>query len=122
MTTPSPSDAFARRECGCPVKSGRFPYKCPQHAALDGRAALPWGNQDTPGWYQDNCCPFCGRVNAYGLACNYSEACALCGVRSCRSHGQAVYMLKVICPRDVNPRTKVGRALLKSFAMMGGAK
>lgn len=116
MIASSPSDAFPRLSCGC-AASPLYPYKCPGHAALDGRAALPAppaaaGSQ----WYADNCCPFCWRVNPYGLACARAERCDLCGAVSCNSHSQATYQLGIICPRGVNPRTKRGREFLRSLA------
>lgn len=113
MKPPSTGDAFPREACGCPKEPWKYPYKCPGHAAQDGRIALPEVRQD--GWYGENCCPFCGRVNTYGLACSHVERCDLCGIVSCHSHRMATYLTKTICPKDINPRTKIGRAFLASL-------
>ena len=124
MIPAAPGQAFAREACGCPVERFLHPYKCPAHAAIDGRVTLPCVPSGTRQWYDDNCCPFCGRVNPYGLACDRSELCTLCGVRSCDSHGQATYLLAVQCPREINPRTKLARQLfasLKTFCRTLGA-
>ena len=109
---------FAQQPCGCPVERYKYPYKCTAHAAVDGRLRLPGVRADT--WYRENTCPFCGRVNPAGLACDSSDLCALCGVRVCwGGHNRAVYALAVICPTQIHPRTKVGRALLKSLGALG---
>ena len=110
-----------RQACGCPVSVPTYALKCAVHAALDGRAVLPWRTSNMGSWYDENCCRFCGRVSPYGLACAWSEHCGMCGVRSCASHGQATYKLHVQCPHETNPRTKYGRTLLRSLTMFGQA-
>ena len=54
-----------------------------------------------------------------GLACVHVERCTLCGTASCECHRMATYRLKVYCPREVNPRTKWGKALLAALAAIG---
>ena len=109
---------FTQRTCGCPEEPWKFPYVCEAHAGLRDR--LPDVRRD--GWYAANTCPFCGRVNPGGLACAHVEACDLCGVRSCASHGQATYRLGICCPRGVNPRSKWGKTLLRALAAIGAPR
>ena len=117
MTSPRLTDAFPRHACGCPTEGYKFPYRCRDHAAMDWRIMLPDVRQDD--WYGENTCPFCGRVNPYGLACDRAEMCALCGIVSCASHGQATYRSGTICPRNINPRTKVGKQFLAALRGIG---
>lgn len=105
---------FPQQPCGCPVETSSFPYRCVAHAAP--RVRLPGHPVDRHGdWYKRNTCPFCGRVNPGGLACAYVSSCDFCGTVSCDSHQMATYKLRVICPADVNWRTKTGRALRQSL-------
>ena len=115
MPPPTAGQTFTREACGCPVQRYYYPYKCPAHAGLDGRVTLPWRTTSHGPWYDHNSCPFCGKTNPYGLACDRSKLCDLCGVRSCHSHGQATYLLKIQCPREINPRTKQSRQLFASL-------
>lgn len=108
---------FAQRACGCPVEPWRYPFKCEAHAAQDGRVRLPDVRRDD--WYRANTCPFCGRVNPAGLACASANVCGMCGVISCAEHRMSTYRLGVICPLEVRPRTRVGRALLRALAAIG---
>jgi hypothetical protein len=109
---------FAQHPCGCPVDTSRYPYRCLTHAAP--RETMPRLRRD--GWYATNTCPFCGRVNPAGLACQYVETCSTCGVVSCAEHGMATYLTGRICPRIyASKRTKVGRALYASLAGLSRA-
>lgn len=103
---------FAQQSCGCPVETSRYPYRCDGHAAPRVQTEKV---RDRDGWYWQNTCHWCGRVNPAGLACAYVEQCPMCGITSCESHRMACYKLKVTCPREVNPRTKYWRGVFKAF-------
>lgn len=112
--------AWPQQPCGCPVETSKFLYRCYQHVHPERqRTDDAW----TRGaWYRENTCFFCGRVNPGGLACATEEYCKLCGLRTCDSHGQGTYKLHIICPKNINPRTKVGKALLASLRVFMAPK
>lgn len=104
---------FAQEACGCPVQPGLYPYRCYAHAVPRMQTENSHARGD---WYRRETCGFCGRSNPGGLACATVERCDLCAVVSCDRHDMACYKLKIICPRLIRPRTKVGRAFLKALA------
>jgi|SRR5262245_33256298 len=132
---------FEQEICGCPKQTSMYPYRCYTHA--QPRLRMPnydvyakpkpynyptlqetlrdsWTKGDC---YQHNTCRFCGRVQPLGLACSHVETCELCGIRSCQSHNQACFLLNVHCPKQVNKRTKAGKALLKAIdALVSGLR
>lgn len=113
--------SMKRKPCGCPEEPWKFPYKCVGHAAQDGRIRMPEVRQD--GWYGENTCYFCGRVNPYGLACQHVYECSMCGIRSCQQHRMACYLTKTICPVIVeeHKRTKPYKDFLAMLNALGGS-
>lgn len=112
---------FAQRPCGCPEEPWKYPYVCGQHASRRVRLPAPPAAASNWEWYRNNCCPFCWRGSPAGLACanNFVASCELCGVTSCASHNTAVYALGIICPKNINPRTKYGKTFLKTLREIG---
>lgn len=113
-------DGFEQRECGCPVEGSQFPYLC--YAHVNPRRMITDNVWAASTWAFQHQCGYCGRVNPGGLACGWDYTCELCGVCSCDRHDMATYKLRIACPRNINPRTKYGKALLRGIAQIGGGR
>lgn len=104
--------------CGCLQYSEQMHiYPCPEHTTP--RYFYKDVRRDSP-WYIEHCCPACGRVNDHGNCCvnSWVETCGVCGLVSCAG-SLAHYYLEtntgLICPSQIKPRTKAGKATIKKL-------